>query len=412
MYGNVESSRTERGQMWVLGPGDGEACSDLYPPEENPYEPLDPPLAAPSQKDLPDPPSTTRATAGAPGQSPAAVTAGAPQLCPKRGPVLPHRPPPASGCCSREKLVLVGTVALGVSVLMNILFLAIGSRRIAALTETLEAEKMKQLPNVASRSFLLYNEDHRKCVEASGQHLVATPCRPEAAAQRFQWFHGDRLRAGESQRCLTATRGQNLALVRLEPCRDDGELQRWECHHGGLLALAGYQLYFNYGNNLQRTVMLYTGDREWSRWVVHGSKDDVCSLSCCPPCSKGWTYFRNSCYFYSKTASSWDNAQSFCSALGTQLLEVDSPEEKDHVRTCCEVPPGSASGMRRSKAPGSEQTGLFYPGKAGICPSWCPSVWLSKRPGMWVSICLSVLVSIRLSGCPSARLSKCLSVLV
>jgi len=48
----------------------------------------------------------------------------------------------------------------------------------------------------------------------------------------------------------------------------------------------------------------------------------------CPPCSKGWIYFGNSCYFYSKTASPWEGAQSFCSTLGTQLLEVDSPEEK------------------------------------------------------------------------------------
>nr|XP_009923678.1 PREDICTED: C-type lectin domain family 4 member C-like [Haliaeetus albicilla] len=75
-------------------------------------------------------------------------------------------------------------------------------------------------------------------------------------------------------------------------------------------------------------VMLYTGNREWSRWVIHGSKDDVCSRSCCPPCSKGWTHFGKSCYFYSKTVSSWEKAQHFCSVLGMQLLEVDSPEEK------------------------------------------------------------------------------------
>uniref|UniRef100_A0A663DZ19 C-type lectin domain-containing protein n=1 Tax=Aquila chrysaetos chrysaetos TaxID=223781 RepID=A0A663DZ19_AQUCH len=35
-----------------------------------------------------------------------------------------------------------------------------------------------------------------------------------------------------------------------------------------------------------------------------------------------------SCYFYSKTVSSWEKAQHFCSVLGMQLLEVDSPEEK------------------------------------------------------------------------------------
>ncbi|KAM6037602.1 macrophage mannose receptor 1-like [Theristicus caerulescens] len=295
MYGNIESSQAGKEQTWVLGPSDGKACSDLCPTEENPYEPLDPPIAVPSQNHVPD--------------------------------------APASGCCSKEKLVLAGAAALGVSVLVNVLFLAVGSRHIAALTAALEAEEVKELPDMASQSFLLYNEHHGKCVEASGKQLTAMACRPEAAAQRFQWLPGRQLRGWESRHCVTATRGQNLALVRLEPCRDNGTLQRWECREGGLLALAGYDLYFNYGNNYQQTVMLYTGDRQWSRWVIHGSKDDVCSRSCCPVCSKGWTYFRNSCYFYSKTPSSWENAQLFCSILGSQLLEVDSLEEKDHIRT-------------------------------------------------------------------------------
>ncbi|XP_075302077.1 macrophage mannose receptor 1-like isoform X1 [Opisthocomus hoazin] len=328
MYGNVESSQAG------LGPGSREACSDLCPTEENLYEPLDPPIAAPSQKRAPDPPVTE--------------------------------------CCSREKLVLVGTVALGVSVLMNVLFLVVGARHTAALTEALEAEKAKVMLNTASQSFLLYNEDHRKCVEAKGQHLTATACRPDAAAQRFQWLHGGRLRGWESQRCVTATRGQNLALVRLEPCRDDGTLQRWECRGGGLLALAGYDLYFNYGNNQKQTVMLYTGDREWSRWVIHGSQDDVCSRSCCPPCSKGWIYFGNSCYFYSKTASPWEGAQSFCSTLGTQLLEVDSPEEKDHVRTMLQS--SSWLGIRDE-----EVEGTWKRANGTIVP-WESSSWHRNEP--------------------------------
>nr|XP_021137039.1 CD209 antigen-like protein D [Columba livia] len=97
--------------------------------------------------------------------------------------------------------------------------------------------------------------------------------------------------------------------------------------------------------------MLYTGDREWSRWVVHGTKDDVCSRACCPPCSKGWTYFQNSCYFYSKMANSWENAQNFCSLLGSQLLEVDGPEEKDHVRKMLEG--SSWLGIRDSDVEGT-----------------------------------------------------------
>lgn len=132
----------------------------------------------------------------------------------------------------------------------------------------------------ASRSFLLYNRAHNMCVEARGQQLTAAPCRPEAAAQRFQWLPGKRLWNAERRRCVTAAAGRNLSVVELRPCREDGGLQRWECGDGGLLALAGMRLYFNYGNNALRTVMLYVGDREWSRWVVHGSNDDLCTRSC------------------------------------------------------------------------------------------------------------------------------------
>ncbi|XP_055649161.1 uncharacterized protein LOC101922656 isoform X2 [Falco peregrinus] len=325
MYGNLESSQAGQGQVSVLGPGRE---------EENLYEPLDPTSTVPGQKHVPDPGTPwARARASSAGKTHAVFKTSGTQLCPNWEPVTTHPPSPASRCCSGKKLVLVGAAVLGVSVLMNILFLTIGLQRITALTSALEAEKEKQLSNVASRSFLLYNEDHRKCVAASGHQLIATACQPEAAAQQFQWLQGGQLQGWQSQRCVTATRGQNRAFVRLEPCRADGRLQRWECRDGGLLALAGYNLYFNYGNNQEQVVMLYTGNRQWSRWVIHGSQDNVCSRSCCPPCSKGWTYFRNSCYFYSKTPSSWENAQRFCSVLGTQLLEVDGAEEKDHIQT-------------------------------------------------------------------------------
>ncbi|XP_054039528.1 CD209 antigen-like protein D isoform X2 [Rissa tridactyla] len=204
MYGNIESSQAEQGQMWVLGPGDREACSDLCPTEENLYEPLDPAITVPSQKHVSDSPSMAwaRAEPSPAGPNHAAVKASAPQFCPSRGSVVTHPPFPASGCRSRDKLVLVGAVALGVSVLVNVVLLTVGSRHVAALTEALEAEKAKELPNMG-----------------------------------------------------------------------------------------------------------------------------------CSPCPKGWTYWGNSCYFYSKTPSSWDNAQRFCSALGTQLLEVDGTEEKGHIQS-------------------------------------------------------------------------------
>ncbi|OPJ84849.1 macrophage mannose receptor 1-like [Patagioenas fasciata monilis] len=78
---------------------------------------------------------------------------------------------------------------------------------------------------------------------------------------------------------------------------------------------------------------------------------DINVVTGCPPCSKGWTYFQNSCYFYSKMANSWENAQNFCSLLGSQLLEVDGPEEKDHIRKMLEG--SSWLGIRDSEVEGT-----------------------------------------------------------
>ncbi|XP_072216920.1 macrophage mannose receptor 1-like [Excalfactoria chinensis] len=186
---------------------------------------------------------------------------------------------------------------------------------------------------MASRSFLLYNKAHNMCVEARGQQLTATTCRPQKAAQRFQWLPGQRLWNAERRSCVTASAGLNLSSVTLQPCREDGKLQGWECGAGGLLGLAGKKLYFNYGNNVKQTVMLYVGDREWSRWVVYGSQEELCARSCCPICPQGWIYFGGSCYFYSKKANTWDGARGSCSAHGAQLLEVDGPKEKAHIQS-------------------------------------------------------------------------------
>ncbi|XP_014815376.1 PREDICTED: uncharacterized protein LOC106898581, partial [Calidris pugnax] len=295
------------------------ATGDLCPTEENLYEPLDPAIA------VPDPPGTPWGRVGA-NQAP--LKTSAPQFSPEGGSGVTHPALPVWGSSSRKKVLLVGMVALGVSLLVNVLLLALGSRHVAALTAALEAERSKELPDMASQSFQLYNEAHDMCVETRGQDLTVTTCQPQEVAQRFQWLPGGRLRGWGAQRCVTATSSQNLALVRLERCREDTGLQRWECGAGGLLALAGFKLYFNYGNNRLKTVMLYSGDREWSRWVIPGSKETLCSRSVCSPCPKGWSYFGNSCYFYSKTASSWENARHFCSALGTELLEVEGAKER------------------------------------------------------------------------------------
>ncbi|XP_071437858.1 macrophage mannose receptor 1-like isoform X1 [Pithys albifrons albifrons] len=311
MYGNVDPGQ---GKVWVPGPD-----QDLCPPEENPYEPLDPPSAPSSQKNVPTSPP------------------GAPRPCPLRGSGVSLGSPRAThGWCPRGRWVLV---ALGVSVLLNVLLIAFGARHVSALTAALDAEKEKSLPPpTASSSFLLYNAHHARCVVATGHLLGATPCQPRSPSQRFQWLPGGRLLHSGSGLCVTATSARNLALVRLSRCQEGARLQRWQCQPGALLALQGQALHFNYGNNAQGEVMLYTGTGEWSRWVVHGTGEEACARSGCPPCSKGWVFSGNSCYFFSQSESTWAEAQKFCSALGAALLELEDSQEKEQIQALLQSP--------------------------------------------------------------------------
>ncbi|XP_041338975.1 macrophage mannose receptor 1-like isoform X2 [Pyrgilauda ruficollis] len=180
----------------------------------------------------------------------------------------------------------------------------------------------------ASTSFLLYNQHHSGCVVAAGQWLSLAPCVPSSPSQLFQWLPGGLLRHAATGSCAEAAAESVGALVRLRPCREASRLQRWACGRGALLALAGTALHFNFGHERLKRVVLYDGAGNWSRWLAHGSDRDVCSRAYFLPCSRGWVFSRNSCYFFSNFAASWENSRTFCWALGSQLLEVDDAEEK------------------------------------------------------------------------------------
>ncbi|XP_032939591.1 macrophage mannose receptor 1-like [Catharus ustulatus] len=315
MYGNVE---TALDKAW--GPGEG--CPL---PDEDPYEPLDPsPSPGPPPKARPSPPGVALVT---------------PRVAP---------------------VALVALVALLVTLLLALG--TIGARRISALEAALEVEKAKEPPRpIASSSFLLYNQHHSGCVEASGSFLTVTACAPSSPAQLFQWLPGGRLRHLATGLCVGVSEATPGILVMLRPCRENSELQRWKCGQGALLALAatvaGTALHFNFGHEVRRRVVLYEGSGNWSRWLVYGTKRDVCSWANRPPCSKGWRYFRNSCYFFSQLEASWDNSQIFCSALGSQLLEVDDTKEKIHVQSHLQGPAWLGIRYRRQEGTWRRQNG-------------------------------------------------------
>ncbi|XP_062454332.1 uncharacterized protein LOC134152752 [Rhea pennata] len=146
--------------------------------------------------------------------------------------------------CPRSRWVVATTMALGISVVLNVLLLTLYLR-----PSTNETAAAAEEPTRASRSLTLYNEAHGKCAEARGQRLTAAPCRPDAPEQRFRWAPvraaAERDRRGAVRdRDPSAQHGPRGARA-VRGGRQPAEAGR--CRAGGLLALAGHELYFNYG---------------------------------------------------------------------------------------------------------------------------------------------------------------------
>lgn len=114
--------RWGRGSPMIAVPS--AACSELYPMEENLYEPLDPPITAPSRKHSPDPPGTAWVSHRDVAMQPKLGSCG-----PHQDPLSPPSVSPARQSCPQDRLLLVGAVALGVSVLLNVFLLSLGTRQ-------------------------------------------------------------------------------------------------------------------------------------------------------------------------------------------------------------------------------------------------------------------------------------------
>ncbi|XP_067869491.1 macrophage mannose receptor 1 [Heterodontus francisci] len=130
-------------------------------------------------------------------------------------------------------------------------------------------------PNV----FLIYNEDHKRCVEAkSEQSVVTNVCNTVAESQKFRWVSGQRLMNIKFKLCLGVPSKVNWVPVTLYPCNETSDLQSWSCRNDTLLSIRGADLYFNYGNKKEKNIMLYHGSGWWSRWKVYGTTNDLCSI--------------------------------------------------------------------------------------------------------------------------------------
>ncbi|KAF4023228.1 hypothetical protein G4228_015619 [Cervus hanglu yarkandensis] len=129
-----------------------------------------------------------------------------------------------------------------------------------------------------TRQFLIYNEDHKRCVEALSPSAVQTAvCNPNNEAQKFRWVSESRIMSVALKLCLGVPSKTDWVPVTLFACDSKSEFQKWECKNDTLLGIKGEDLFFNYGNRQEKNIMLYKGSGLWSRWKVYGTTDDLCS---------------------------------------------------------------------------------------------------------------------------------------
>ena len=98
-----------------------------------------------------------------------------------------------------------------------------------------------------------------------------------------------------------------------------------------------------------------------------------CELSCAVSCAMGWERQGNRCYYLSKTAQSWFEAQNFCQRNGGNLASVTDEESHNFIK---------------GKEVSAWIGGLSEPGNEtwvwADCSPWSYTRWGSGEPKKWV----------------------------
>ncbi|EMP36986.1 Macrophage mannose receptor 1, partial [Chelonia mydas] len=129
-----------------------------------------------------------------------------------------------------------------------------------------------------TKLFLIYNEDHKRCVQVLSSSSVTTAnCNQDSESQKFRWVSDHQLMSVALKLCLGVPSKKDWVPITLYPCDKASELQKWECRNETLFAIQGEDLFFNYGNKQEKNIMLYKGSGLWSKWKIYGTTDDLCS---------------------------------------------------------------------------------------------------------------------------------------
>nr|XP_020442059.1 macrophage mannose receptor 1-like [Monopterus albus] len=160
--------------------------------------------------------------------------------------------------------------------------------------------------DIDSGSFLIFNENHNKCIKVeTATSVTVAPCDPHAKQQQFRWASQSRLLSLSLKLCLGATDLKDWVKVVLFECDESSELQHWQCKNETLFGIKDQDLHLNWGNRDERNVMIYTGSSIWSRWRIYGTISDLCSKGYQEIFTIGGNTFGGPCQFPFKFQGNW-----------------------------------------------------------------------------------------------------------
>uniref|UniRef100_A0A4W5L1V1 Macrophage mannose receptor 1 n=1 Tax=Hucho hucho TaxID=62062 RepID=A0A4W5L1V1_9TELE len=167
--------------------------------------------------------------------------------------------------------------------------------------------KKNLIPRAADSSpFLIYNQDHNKCVVAvSASQVTVAPCDHTSQNQQFRWASQSRLLSISLKLCLGAQDLKDWVKVLLFPCDEKSDLQYWQCKNETLFGLKDKELHLNYGNRNEKNMMIYQGSGTWSRWKMYGTQKDLCSKGYQEVFTLGGNAFGSPCQFPFQFGEKW-----------------------------------------------------------------------------------------------------------